>query len=62
MQYCRYNIDEELKKASEGERTKEEVELLLYFALKGQPITRKRIAKPIQSQRTDAREAGLHRG
>jgi hypothetical protein len=44
MQYRKYNVDEELKEASEGKRTKEEVGLLLYLALKDRPVIQKCIA------------------
>jgi hypothetical protein len=44
MQYCKYNMDEELKEASEGKRTKEEVGLLLYLALKDRPVIQKCVA------------------
>jgi hypothetical protein len=33
MMYCSYNINEELKKASQGKKTKVPVGILLYLAL-----------------------------
>ena len=44
MQYCRYNIDEELKKVTEGKKAKKDVPLLLYSALFDYPAIQRRIA------------------
>jgi hypothetical protein len=45
MRYCRYNLDKELKEASQGKKTKEEIGLLLYFALQDRPVLQKCVAR-----------------
>lgn len=45
MNYCKFSLDKELKKAAMGKKTKLDVGLLLYLALDHYPAIQKRIAK-----------------
>lgn len=45
MNYCKFSLDRELKKAAIGKKTKLPVGLVLYLALDHYPKVQKRIAK-----------------
>lgn len=44
MAFCKFNLNEELKKATKGRPTKMPVGLVLYLAMDNYPAIQKRIA------------------